>query len=159
MSINAMNPSSAAAGRPVPDENLVKRAFKVLEATETPMEKYLREEHNAMIAVARIGMDSARKIWPVELDHLPPDLHPVMAKTHQIFEEAYMTLDTISSHFHGSLVQAALLGVDHMGQSLVEAIEEEEERLGIGPKAEAALPQAAPAIDQAPQPGDDHPES
>lgn len=134
-------------GRPVPDENLVKRAFEVLENSETEMERFLRDEHTAMISAARIGMDAARKVWPIELDHIPPDMHEAIAQAHALFETAYLHLDKIAVHFHGDLVQRALLGND-ISEDLVNA----EEVLGI----HVGQPDPAPPVDivAEPQPGD-----
>jgi hypothetical protein len=126
--------------RPVPDENILKRAFNVLENTETEMERFLREEHTAMISAARVGMDASRKIWPIELDHLPPDMHEVIAQIHALFENAYMHLDKVAVHFHGDLVQRALLGHD-----ITTDLELSEKELGIGPNQPQAEP--APPVD------------
>jgi hypothetical protein len=127
--------------RPVPDESLVRRAFRVLEASESPMAKYLREEHTAMIGSARVGMDASRKIFPLELDHIPQHMHKAIVDAHALFEQAYTTLDGIAHHFHGDLVQSAL--VDALD---VEELKREEEKLKVGPTYEA---KQAPLIDDA----------
>lgn len=122
--------------RPVPNEDLLRRSFAVLEAEETSMAKYLREEHSAAIGGARVGMDALRRIWPIEIDHLAPTqagegekLPDTMKRAHVLIEDAYLALDRVAQYFHGPLVQRALLGVD-----VTKELEEAEERLKIGPK-------------------------
>lgn len=126
-------------GRPVPDEGIIRRALRVRERTESPMERYIRDEHAAMIGAARIGMDAARKLWPIEKDHLPV-ANAAWGEILKSFEQTYLMLDGLAEIVHGDLVQDALLGKD-----ILVFLEAEEERLRIGPKHE---PQAteAPAI-------------
>lgn len=128
--------------RPIPDEGLVHRAYRVLQARETDMEEYLREEHTAMIGAARVGMDAARKVWPVDVDHLPAAAKDAWFEAHSLFEQAYEHLDGIAEVFHGELVHRALLGQNITGELL-----EAEDELKIGPKHEA---QAAPPISAEP---------
>lgn len=113
--------------RPIPDENLIKRAFRVLEHAETPMQKYLRDEHTAMISAARIGMDAARNLWPVDGDHIPASAKGGLVKVHELFEEAYSWLDSMAIEFHGELVHSALLGED-----IRERLEAYEEKIWPG---------------------------
>lgn len=126
--------------RPVPNEDLLRRSFAVLEAEETSMQTYLREEHSAAIGGARVAMDALRRIWPIEVDQLPPTrvspapasgekLPETLRRAHQLIEDAYRALDRVGEYFHGSLVQRALLGED-----VTRELEEAEERLKIGPK-------------------------
>lgn len=118
--------------RPVPDENLIRRAHRVLEAEETPMERFLREEHDAMMGAARIGMDATRRVWPIEKDHLHEPAQEAIGRAHGLFEQAYSLLDGIAEHFHGDLVHGALLGHD-----ITARLEGREDKLKIGPLHDA----------------------
>ena len=132
--------------RPVPDETLVKRALRVRQATETPMEAHVREEYDAMMAAARIGLDAGRKLWPVDQAQLPggPDraerVREAMKQATLRFQQTYEELDKLSVHFHGPLVEMALLGKDPRLEATIVAAEDEAK---VGPRHEA---QHAPEI-------------
>lgn len=131
--------------RPVPDDTPVRRALRVLEAGETDMERYVRDEHSAMISAARVGMDSARHLWPVDHDHIPVEARGVIVDVKELFEQAYKKLDVVSRYFHGTLVNRALLG-----ENIDSALEEHEKAAGLEwPPPQAPAAAVAPPIDQA----------
>lgn len=119
----------------MPDEALIRRALRVREATETAMERYIREEHDAMVGSARVGMDAARKLWPIECDFLPevtgsPDGWAIIEAN---FASAYEALDRAAEGVLGTLLHRALLG-----EVTTEQIEEAEDEAKIGPRHEAS---------------------
>lgn len=121
--------------RPVPDEEIIKRALAVLEANETEMQAHVRTEYDAMIGCARIGMDAARKLWPIETDHMGADLSHAVGRCSELFADAYAILDEVSEVVGGSLLHRATLGED-----ITEDLLAAEKAHGIGPGAAAEAP-------------------
>lgn len=127
--------------RPIPDEGLIRRALAVRLATETPMEEHFREEFDAMIGGTRIAMDAARKLWPVEIDHMSTDVEHVLRNALRHLEKTYALLDSCAERIGGVLLHRAILGED-----IRDALEQAENAAKVGPRHEAS---AAPPVEPA----------
>lgn len=120
--------------RPVPDEAIIRRALRLREATETPMERFLREEYDALAGAARVGMDAARKLWPLEIDHLPPIPISGVVGWGEIlrhFEKTYELLDRVGDKVFGELLTLA-----YLGRLEEETLARAEDDAKIGPRHE-----------------------
>jgi hypothetical protein len=141
--------SSTPSHRPVQNADLIQRALRVLEAGETAMQRYVRVEHAAMHGAARVGMDAARHLVPIDLEHLSVEAQRAIDGARIRFEEAYSILDRVARTFHGDLVHRALLGED-----ILLELQDAERKVGITPAEDLSKtePVAAEPVDAAPAP-------
>lgn len=89
-------------GRPEPDRELLARAHNYLISTETPMQRYVRQQWEVAMASSRVALDAWRRIYPIEAaDALSEGGRTLASEVDNALSRAYLALDTLADELEG----------------------------------------------------------
>lgn len=88
--------------RPEPDREIMARAHNYLIATETPQQRYVRQQWECAMAATKVALDAWRRIWPIEAaDSLSENGQVHARAASNELEEAYFSLDSLAEEMEG----------------------------------------------------------
>lgn len=88
--------------RPEPDKELMARAHNLMLATETPQQRYVRQQWECAMAASRVALDAWRRVWPLEAaDSLTEDGQDRARDVESALAAAYFRLDSLSEELDG----------------------------------------------------------
>lgn len=88
--------------RPEPDREIMARAHNLMMASETPQQRYVRQQWECAMGASRVALDAWRRIWPVEASDSLSEGGCEKAKTAEgALEVAYVSLDKLSDEMEG----------------------------------------------------------
>lgn len=97
-------------GRPIPDQMVVRRAYELLLAGETDMQRYVREEWEAAMGGVRVALDAVRRLWPNESDFLSADARLRLREACSTLAVTFDEIDSLADEMLGERMMMALHG-------------------------------------------------
>ena len=88
--------------RPEPDKELMNRAHNLMLKTETPMQRYVRQQWECAMGATSVALDAWRRVWPQEAsDSLHPEEWREAQEAELHLGIAYLALDRLSEALGG----------------------------------------------------------
>lgn len=103
-------PYDAPQARFVPLPELVERAMENMLDTETPRQRYVRQQWESAFAAARVALDALRDILPLDRDVMTSECLRAMRGALSHVERAYECLDGCSGEMMGEAMLDVLAG-------------------------------------------------